>query len=85
MADGNEITIDSFPAHIRNLEDEKVSDVKLDNFLGKMEKDIIIEALEETNGHRAKAAALLGVSRLVLQYKLKKYGMIDGHEGSSCS
>ena len=78
LAEGNEITIDCFPTHIRNLENDKVSDVKLDNFLGKMEKDIIVGALEKTDGHRAKAAALLGVSRRVLQYKLKKYGMIDG-------
>ncbi|NPV90840.1 MAG: sigma-54-dependent Fis family transcriptional regulator [Firmicutes bacterium] len=78
LTDSSEITIDCFPAHIRSLENEKVSEVKLDNFLGKMERDIIVEALEKTDGHRAKAAALLGVSRRVLQYKLKKYGMIDG-------
>lgn len=84
MADGVEIGSECLPAHFRpsakgNVTSETKKALKLscaDNLMVDLEKSIIIEALEKTNGHRAKAANLLGISRRVLQYKLKKYGML---------
>ena len=43
--------------------------------LEELEKEAIEQALEETKGHRKKAADILGISLRTLQYKLKKYGV----------
>jgi arginine utilization regulatory protein len=40
-----------------------------------MDKQKIIEALKQTNANITRAAALLGMSRQNLQYRLKKYGI----------
>jgi DNA-binding NtrC family response regulator len=39
------------------------------------EKDLILEALKESDGSRTAAARRLGVTRQALQYKLDKYGI----------
>lgn len=41
--------------------------------LEEIEREAIEETLEETRGHRKKAADILGISLRALQYKLKKY------------
>lgn len=38
-----------------------------------LEREAILQALEETGGHRQKAAALLGISRRTLSRKLRQY------------
>ncbi len=43
--------------------------------LKELEKEAIKHALEETQGHRRKAAEILGISLRSLQYKLKEYGL----------
>jgi len=45
----------------------------LDIILGKMEKQIIIDALISTKGNGAKAAELLGVTERMMGIRLKKY------------
>lgn len=40
------------------------------------EKQFILEALKQNQGHRAKTAAMLGIDRKTLYTKLKKYGVI---------
>jgi len=37
----------------------------------------IIAALEKCGGHRENTASLLGISRRTLQYKLKKYNLLN--------
>lgn len=41
------------------------------------EKTAIIKALELNDGHRERTAEALGISRRTLQYKLKRYGLIN--------
>jgi two-component system NtrC family response regulator len=41
----------------------------------RVERDVIEQALEEVDGHRERAADLLGVSVRTLQYKLKRLGL----------
>lgn len=85
MEDGMSIGIDSLPNHLRVVKKkapcgniiEGLGGAKLDEAVGKAEKDTLIEVLEKTNGHRGKTADLLGISRRALQYKLKKYGLIN--------
>ncbi|MFA5802658.1 MAG: sigma-54 dependent transcriptional regulator [Thermoleophilia bacterium] len=41
--------------------------------LGKVEKELIAQALERTGGNRTRAAELLGISRHTLLYRIEKY------------
>ena len=41
------------------------------------EREKIMKALEKCGGHRQKTADYLGISRRNLQYKLKKYGLLE--------
>jgi two-component system response regulator AtoC len=50
-------------------------DLKLKPKLGKYEKQLIQEALDQCGGNRAQAAKLLGISQRSLLYKLKDYGL----------
>ncbi len=48
------------------------------DILESTERDLILTALRNQGGNRRLAAEELGVSRRTLQYKLKKYGLLDG-------
>ena len=48
---------------------------KLDDFMSKMESDIIMKALEETRYNKTAAAKKLGITFRSLRYKLKKLGI----------
>jgi DNA-binding NtrC family response regulator len=39
------------------------------------EKQFILDALRQNQGHKAKTAAMLGIDRKTLYTKLKKYGV----------
>ncbi len=47
--------------------------------LEEVEREFILQALQQTKGNRTKAAELLGLTRRVLGYRLEKYG-ISGEE-----
>jgi DNA-binding NtrC family response regulator len=49
--------------------------LRLDEALDRVERDMIVRALEETKQVKARAARLLGVSERSLWYKLKKHGL----------
>ncbi len=51
------------------------SDQPLMDTIGKIEETIIIQALETAKWNYSRAAAILGVTRQNLHYKLKKYGI----------
>ena len=40
-----------------------------------IQRRAVLEALEKTSGNKTRAAALLGISRRNLIYKLRNYGM----------
>lgn len=46
------------------------------------EKERIIRALKINQGHRELTAKYLNISRRTLQYKLKKYGLLDQKQGN---
>jgi hypothetical protein len=48
-----------------------------------MERQMVMKALENTGGHRAKAAEQLGISRRTLSRKLRAYNVTPAHSGGS--
>ncbi|MFA7537307.1 MAG: sigma-54 dependent transcriptional regulator [Desulfuromonadales bacterium] len=53
----------------------------LDAYLGEIERDILLKALEKTGGVRKKAAELLGITFRSIRYRLAKFGIdVDGEE-----
>jgi len=50
-------------------------DVPLEDYLGNIEKDAIMQALEKTRYNKTAAAKLLGITFRALRYKLKKLGL----------
>jgi two-component system response regulator PilR (NtrC family) len=49
----------------------------LDQVLGKLEKSLLLQALERTGGNRTHAAKLLSTSFRSLRYRLAKYGLAE--------
>lgn len=78
LSSSSTILPNSLPQSIgrNNIEQEQKNldglDLKL-NSLKEVEKQLIKKTLEETDGNRAKAAKILGISLRTLQYKLKEY------------
>ncbi|NLC71757.1 MAG: sigma-54-dependent Fis family transcriptional regulator, partial [Desulfuromonadaceae bacterium] len=60
------------------LDQLPVTGLDLDEYLGNIEKDILLKALEKTNGVRKKAATLLKISFRSMRYRLSKYGIDPG-------
>jgi two-component system response regulator AtoC len=50
--------------------------------LESLERDLIRQALEQARGNKTRAAALLGLSRDTLRYRLEKYGIDDAANGA---
>lgn len=64
------ITKNTTKFHIR-------SNRKLKNILEEVEKEVILEYLQENNGNKNKTAKMLGISRVNLYKKLEKYDLKD--------
>ncbi len=63
------------------LTDLPESGLDLDEYLGGIEKEILLKALERTGGVRKKAAELLGITFRSIRYRLAKFGIDpDGEE-----
>ena len=57
------------------------SGLDLDAYLGGIEKDILLKALDKTGGVRKRAAELLGITFRSIRYRLAKFGIEpDGEE-----
>ena len=49
--------------------------MSLDDVIEKIEKEMIMKALEKSGGNISKAASLLKITRQRLHYKLSKYNL----------
>lgn len=85
LSPGSVVSVDDLPAEIRDEESQFKSavdllPVRLDlaDTLEKIEAAVIRRALVRADFVQVKAAEYLGISKSLLQYKLKKYG-ITGH------
>jgi two-component system response regulator PilR (NtrC family) len=84
-----EITEDHLPPQIRGRamncpgQIDQIPDtgLDLDEYLGNIEKEILLKALERTGGVRKKAAELMGITFRSIRYRLAKFGIeADGEE-----
>ncbi|MCX5816174.1 MAG: sigma-54 dependent transcriptional regulator [Proteobacteria bacterium] len=80
MCDGNLITRDDLPLHLKGdyrLDGKAYSDTLLDDAISALEKRMVIDALKKTNGSQVRAAKRLGISERSMWYRVKKYGILD--------
>lgn len=83
LGQSDELTVDCLPAQFRSeglpseggLQQIPDTGLDLDGYLGTIEKDILLKALDKTGGVRKKAAELLGITFRSIRYRLAKYGV----------
>jgi two-component system response regulator PilR (NtrC family) len=60
---------------ITSVEEAKPEGLQLENYLGTIEKEAIVKALEQTGYNKTAAAKLLGITFRAMRYRLKKLGL----------
>jgi two-component system, NtrC family, response regulator AtoC len=76
LAHGERLTARDVPSPVRGGADlTKISVVRAGMTVEEAERQLIIQALKETDGNRTKAAQKIGISRRTLHRKLKEYGL----------
>ena len=83
LGNDGELAEDSLPQHIGSstskdggiLEELPEEGLDLDAYLGSIEQDILLKALDRCGGVRKKAAELLCISFRSIRYRLAKYGI----------
>jgi DNA-binding NtrC family response regulator len=80
MTRGEVITSDDLPLIMKNVfEESYLNDSKDSNTLPaqveKLERKLVLEALNDSNGNQSKASKILGISERNLRYRLEKWGL----------
>ncbi|HVM59422.1 MAG TPA: sigma-54 dependent transcriptional regulator [Verrucomicrobiae bacterium] len=76
LARSERLTLRDVPAAIRAAADPtKINAVRTGMTVEEAERQLIVQALKETDGNRTKAAQRIGISRRTLHRKLKQYGL----------
>jgi DNA-binding NtrC family response regulator len=75
LAHGKVIDVADIPAQVRERGSGGEERVDAELTVDEMEKRMVVQALEKTNGNRTKAAEKLGISRRTLHRKLNQYGI----------
>ncbi|MBE0596501.1 MAG: sigma-54-dependent Fis family transcriptional regulator [Desulfuromonadales bacterium] len=84
----DQITSDALPVQLKRgpaanagqMEQIPDTGLDLDDYLGSIEKDILLKALEKTGGVRKKAAELLGITFRSIRYRLAKFDIEPGED-----
>jgi len=83
MSSDTIIKLDDLPSYLFQKEDEKIEldklvpqNLNLNEALEHIEGQLILRALRASNNVQSKAAELLGISRRMMHYKMRKYGML---------
>ena len=86
FAEGDEIVLEDLPTEYRVATSAtpaaSTTGVWQPRTMAEIEREAILRTHEATNGHRAKAAAILEIGLRTLQRKLKEYGEIESRDGS---
>ncbi len=78
---GPVIGVDELPDEIRAQESAGASvEIRAGMTIEEAEKLLIAQTIKHATSNRAAAARLLGISRRALQYKLKRYGLLEPKE-----
>ncbi len=76
---GNVITLNDLPMNIKGFKEERMlaasGEGSLTEQVEALEKQLIFDALQESDGNQTKAGKLLGLTERNLRYKLKKYNI----------
>jgi Nif-specific regulatory protein len=77
LATGDTIELINLPPSLypKAREVERRDAGKLYTIIESQERALIIDALKETNGNQSQAARLLGSTKRIIQYKIKKLGI----------
>ena len=77
LAQGETIEKEQLPPSLQSLISGKVktSFIGLSSVVESQERQMIVSALQETNGNQTQAARLLGTTKRIIQYKIKKLGI----------
>jgi two-component system response regulator AtoC len=75
LSGGGTIGTTLLDLHQRGTAAAEPGAVRLDEAMDRLEREMILRALEETKQVKARAARVLGVSERSLWYKLKKHGL----------
>jgi DNA-binding NtrC family response regulator len=76
LARAERLTVRDLPAAIRGSADlTKINVVRAGMTVEEAERQLIVQALKETEGNRTKAAQKIGISRRTLHRKLKEFGI----------
>jgi len=77
LDDGDAVDEKHLPAEVRQADSvAKYKRIgKLPDAVARLEKDMILDALAQSNGNKAEAARILGLSRMGLHNKLKRYDL----------
>ena len=76
LARSEKLTLRDVPAAVRGGADlTKITVVRSGMTVEEAERQLIVQALKETNGNRTKAAERIGISRRTLHRKLNQYGL----------
>lgn len=81
LSDGDEIGVSDLPfdAQEEGVVSEPLPEngLSLNARLDSLERDLIVQALEQAEGVKTRAAEILGIKTSALYYKLDKYGLAD--------
>ncbi|MGP4107983.1 sigma-54-dependent transcriptional regulator [Virgibacillus sp. L01] len=81
LSKGTELSTDDLPQELQKsksaLSDVTEGTKTLPEHLNEVEEQVILSTLEKSNGNRAEAAKLLGISRQLLSYKMNKSATFD--------
>jgi two-component system NtrC family response regulator len=77
------IGLEDLPLPLREgrTQDPPGREASLPSSVANMEKDLILQALQASEGNQSRAAQSLGISERVLRYKMRKYGLNRGGNG----
>ena len=75
LTQGEYILPEVLPHEVKTVERKAKTESNYGLFKNKNEQELILDALEKTNGNKSKAAKLLSIDRKTLYNKLKQYGI----------